>query len=138
MTVGNKIVSVLPPRVLLGRRPANHLLSESRGPPRPPNPHPHSHSAPRATQVHDEWIRYQQSEKEKLVHDFNKTFMLNQVKEEQKTAELNSQMLNTAWRTIMRKLKLEELKDEVHIVKQTHEKEVDRKDAIMSNLEQCV
>ena len=38
----------------------------------------------------------------------------------------------------MRLTKVDELHRDIEVLSQNHEREVDRKDAIMSNLEQCV
>ena len=42
----------------------------------------------------------------------------------------NSVKINAQWRAIMRRAKVEELRREIEILSQNHEREVDRKDAI--------
>lgn len=50
---------------------------------------------------------------------------------EQRYAHLNGIKIHNQWRKIMRMAKVEELRREIEILSQNHEREVDRKDAIM-------
>lgn len=56
-------------------------------------------------------------------------------KREQDNARINNLLIQDHWRVIMRQLKVKELKDEIHILSQNHDKEVDRKDAIITTLD---
>jgi hypothetical protein len=50
---------------------------------------------------------------------------------EQECARINSMKIHNQWRKIMRVAKVEELRGEVEILSQSHEREVDRKDALV-------
>lgn len=50
---------------------------------------------------------------------------------EQQSAHINSMKIHNQWRKIMRVAKVEELRGEVEILSQNHEREVDRKDALV-------
>ena len=54
---------------------------------------------------------------------------------EQRYAHLNSIKIHNQWRKIMRMAKVEELRREIEILSQNHEREVDRKDAIVQMLD---
>lgn len=54
---------------------------------------------------------------------------------EQRYAHLNGIKIHNQWRKIMRMAKVEELRKEIEILSQNHEREVDRKDAIMQMLD---
>jgi hypothetical protein len=55
----------------------------------------------------------------------------NQMFEEQKMAHFNRMKILTHWRKIMRVAKTEQLKKEIQIYMQNHDREVDAKDAIL-------
>lgn len=50
---------------------------------------------------------------------------------EQECSRINSMKIHNQWRKIMRVAKVEELRGEVEILSQNHEREVDRKDALV-------
>lgn len=50
---------------------------------------------------------------------------------EQQCAHINSMKIHNQWRKIMRVAKVEELRGEVEILSQNHERRVDRKDALV-------
>lgn len=54
---------------------------------------------------------------------------------EQRYAQLNGVKIHNQWRKIMRMAKVEELRREIEILSQNHEREVDRKDAIVQMLD---
>lgn len=54
---------------------------------------------------------------------------------EQRYAHLNGIKIHNQWRKIMRMAKVEELRREIEVLSQNHEREVDRKDAIMQMLD---
>lgn len=56
--------------------------------------------------------------------------------EELAYSKLNHLKVLNQWRTLMRNSKLEALKKEVEILAQDHEREVDRKDAIVNLITQ--
>jgi hypothetical protein len=59
----------------------------------------------------------------------------NQMFEEQKMAHFNRMKILTHWRKIMRVAKTEQLKKEIQIYMQNHDREVDAKDAILQMLD---
>jgi hypothetical protein len=50
---------------------------------------------------------------------------------EQECAHINSIKIHNQWRKIMRLAKVEELRQQIEILSQNHEREVDRKDALI-------
>lgn len=54
---------------------------------------------------------------------------------EQQHAKLNSVKIHNQWRAIMRMAKVEELRKDIEVLSQNHEREVDRKDAIVQMLD---
>lgn len=54
---------------------------------------------------------------------------------EEKYAKINSIKIHNQWRKIMRLAKVEDLRKEIEILSQNHEREVDRKDAIIQMLD---
>ena len=59
----------------------------------------------------------------------------NQMYEESKMAHFNRMKILTHWRKIMRVAKTEQLKKEIQIYMQNHDREVDAKDAILQMLD---
>lgn len=58
-----------------------------------------------------------------------------QMVEEQKLAHLNRMKILTHWRKVLRLAKTEQLKKEIQIFQQNHDREVDAKDAILQMLD---
>ena len=54
---------------------------------------------------------------------------------EEKYARINSLKIHTQWRKFMRQAKVDELRRDIEILSQQHEREVDRKDAIIQMLD---
>ena len=54
---------------------------------------------------------------------------------EREFAKRNMTKINHQWRKIMREMKLEDMKKQIEILSQSHEREVDRKDAIIQMLD---
>ena len=52
-------------------------------------------------------------------------------------AHVNSIKIHNQWRRIMRMAKTEELREEIEILAQSHEREVDRKDAVIQVSQGC-
>lgn len=61
--------------------------------------------------------------------------MIDKQKREQAYAHINAIKIHNQWRKIMRMAKVEELRKEIEILSQNHEREVDRKDAVIQMLE---
>ena len=57
---------------------------------------------------------------------------------EAKNSNVNSLKIQNQWRKIMRLAKAESLKKDVEILSQNHERDVDRKDAILQMLDRWV
>jgi hypothetical protein len=54
---------------------------------------------------------------------------------EEKYSRINSLKIHTQWRKFMRQAKVDELRRDIEILSQQHEREVDRKDAIIQMLD---
>ena len=54
---------------------------------------------------------------------------------EERYAKINAIKIHNQWRKIMRMAKVEELRKDIEILSQNHEREVDRKDAIIQMLD---
>lgn len=54
---------------------------------------------------------------------------------EEKYARINGLKIHTQWRKFMRQAKVDELRRDIEILSQQHEREVDRKDAIIQMLD---
>ena len=63
-----------------------------------------------------------------------RTRMKEQLAREEVNTKMNSLKINENWRIILRKTKLESLKASIEVLSQNHEREVDRKDAIIQML----
>merc|ERR1719160_1891677 len=55
--------------------------------------------------------------------------------QEEKCSKLNRLKILNQWRKLMRLVKVEDLRKEIEIISQSHEREVDRKDAIIQVLD---
>ena len=62
-------------------------------------------------------------------------YLKNAMYEEQKMAHFNRMKILTHWRKIMRVAKTEQLKKEIQIYQQNHDREVDAKDAILQMID---
>lgn len=74
-------------------------------------------------------------EKERRDQEANRVQLRERQLREQRYAHLNSIKIHNQWRKIMRMAKVEELRREIEILSQNHEREVDRKDAIVQMLD---
>ena len=54
---------------------------------------------------------------------------------EQEYAREHAAKINTAWRQLLRKAKVEELRAEIQVLSQGHEREIDRRDAVIQMLD---
>jgi hypothetical protein len=59
------------------------------------------------------------------------------MEDEAKISKVNSLKILNQWRKIMRLAKAEALKKDIEILSQNHERDVDRKDAILQMLDRC-
>lgn len=57
--------------------------------------------------------------------------MIDKQQREQTYAKINTMKIHSQWRKIMRMAKVEELRKEIEIFSQNHERDVDRKDAVI-------
>ena len=55
--------------------------------------------------------------------------------QEEKYSRINRLKIMNQWRKLMRLVKVEDLRKEIEIISQNHEREVDRKDAIIQMLD---
>ena len=67
-------------------------------------------------------------------HKRNLDLQERQAQEEQ-FSRVNGLKIHNQWRKLMRLVKVEELRKEIEIISQNHEREVDRKDAIIQMLD---
>ena len=74
-------------------------------------------------------------DKEKQLMKLRRDNLKNSMVEEQKMAHFNRMKILTHWRKIMRVAKTEQLKKEIQIYQQNHDREVDAKDAILQMLD---
>lgn len=70
-------------------------------------------------------------EREAKILKDRKTYLKTAMIEEQKMAHFNRMKILTHWRKLLRLAKTEQLKKEIQIYQQNHDREVDAKDAIM-------
>ena len=66
------------------------------------------------------------------------TELRSQLETEAKNSKINALKIQNQWRKIMRLAKSESLKKDVEILSQNHERDVDRKDAILQMLDRSV
>jgi len=77
-----------------------------------------------------------QEEEERRKREENTRIRLRQRQlNEERYAKINSIKIHNQWRKIMRLAKVEDLRKEIEILSQNHEREVDRKDAIIQMLD---
>jgi len=74
-------------------------------------------------------------EKEQKLLKLRKENLKNQMIDEQKMAHFNRMKILTHWRKLLRLAKTEQLKKEIQIYQQNHDREVDAKDAILQMLD---
>lgn len=74
-------------------------------------------------------------DKEQAQMKMRRDYLKNAMYEEQKMAHFNRMKILTHWRKIMRVAKTEQLKKEIQIYQQNHDREVDAKDAILQMLD---
>lgn len=85
-------------------------------------------------------IRHQDKQMEDLVREtqlmnMRRENLKSQMIEEQKMAHFNRMKILTHWRKVLRLAKTEQLKKDIQIFQQNHDREVDAKDAILQMLD---
>lgn len=68
----------------------------------------------------------------------NKNNLRRKLEDETKISKVNSLKITNQWRKIMRIAKSEALKKDIEILSQNHERDVDRKDAILQMLDRYI
>lgn len=76
-----------------------------------------------------------QADREKILADVRKTHLKYQVQIEMRNSKYNMSKIQESWLKIMRNTKTKLLQKQVEIVSQNHERDVDRKDAILQMLD---
>ena len=71
-------------------------------------------------------------------HKTAKIELKNKMDQEQKNSRVNRLKIQNQWRKIMRIAKVDSLRKEIEILSQNHERDVDRKDAIIQMLDRDV
>lgn len=74
-------------------------------------------------------------ERAKVQMEANRASLEARREREQQYSKLNSIKIHNQWRKIMRMAKVDELRGQIEILSQNHEREVDRKDAIIQMLD---
>lgn len=74
-------------------------------------------------------------DKEQQLMKIRRDTLKNAMYEEQKMAHFNRMKLLTHWRKMMRVAKTEQLKKDIQIYQQNHDREIDSKDAILQMLD---
>eukprot|EP01112_Ceratiomyxa_fruticulosa_P012747 TRINITY_DN3550_c0_g1_i1.p1 TRINITY_DN3550_c0_g1~~TRINITY_DN3550_c0_g1_i1.p1 ORF type:complete len:524 (-),score=141.30 TRINITY_DN3550_c0_g1_i1:99-1670(-) len=85
--------------------------------------------------VRMELAAMREEEKKRKKEDTLRVMLQQRLSEEITLSRTNTLAIQTKWRQIMRLVKVEELQREIEVLSQQHEREVDRKDAIISQLE---
>jgi dynein regulatory complex subunit 2 len=78
---------------------------------------------------------HEAEERAKLQMDATRASLSARREREQQYSKLNSIKIHNQWRKIMRMAKVEELRGHIEVLSQNHEREVDRKDAIIQMLD---
>lgn len=77
----------------------------------------------------------EQEERAKIQMEASRASLQARREREQQYSKLNSIKIHNQWRKIMRMAKVDELRGQIEILSQNHEREVDRKDAIIQMLD---
>jgi len=93
--------------------------------------------APKAnvTQMKDKVKSMEEADRDKFLHEVRKNWLKGKSQIESKHSKYNSSRIQESWLKIMRSAKTKQLKREVEIIAQNHERDMDRKDAIMQMLD---
>ncbi|GAQ79671.1 hypothetical protein KFL_000350250 [Klebsormidium nitens] len=85
--------------------------------------------------VRQEMLALQAEEERKKQEEDAKKRLKDKKETEEKYARINGLKIHTQWRKFMRQAKVDELRRDIEILSQQHEREVDRKDAIIQMLD---
>merc|ERR550514_672503 len=77
----------------------------------------------------------EEADREKYLAEVRKKYLKTQAQIEAKNSKYNLNKIQESWLKIMRSAKTKQLKKEVEIISQNHERDVDRKDAILQMLD---
>mmetsp|Transcript_36392 Transcript_36392/g.107967 ORF Transcript_36392/g.107967 Transcript_36392/m.107967 type:complete len:517 (-) Transcript_36392:77-1627(-) len=75
--------------------------------------------------------RLREEEARRAMEAMRKEMIKKRLAQEERYSRINNLKINTRWRTLMRLVKTEDLRKEIEILSQQHEREVDRKDAMI-------
>lgn len=78
---------------------------------------------------------YEAQEKAKAAMDASRAALTERQRREQECAKFNAIKIHNQWRKIMRMTTVDSLRGQIEILSQNHEREVDRKDAIIQMLD---
>lgn len=81
--------------------------------------------------MQEEMQRLLEEERQRQLEEQRKHKLKERQAEEEKYSRVNRLKINNQWRKLMRLVKVEDLRKEIEIISQSHEREVDRKDAII-------
>merc|ERR1719426_596312 len=76
-----------------------------------------------------------EEEEARAKEEARKNELKNMLASEEKFASTNRLKILNQWRKLMRLVKVEDLRKEIEVISQSHEREVDRKDAIIQVLD---
>mmetsp|Transcript_15982 Transcript_15982/g.34701 ORF Transcript_15982/g.34701 Transcript_15982/m.34701 type:complete len:512 (-) Transcript_15982:175-1710(-) len=85
--------------------------------------------------IREEMEALQEEENRRKREEMSRIRLRQRQLNEEKYAKINSIKIHNQWRKIMRLAKVEDLRKEIEILSQNHEREVDRKDAIIQMLD---
>jgi len=85
--------------------------------------------------VRHQAMQYEDLLKEQQLMNMRRENLKTQMIEEQKMAHFNRMKILTHWRKVLRLAKTEQLKKDIQIFQQNHDREVDAKDAILQMLD---
>jgi len=77
----------------------------------------------------------EKADKDRYVAEFMQKHLKEQIKKEMFNSKFNMSKIQESWLKIMRSAKTKQLKKQVEIISQNHERDVDRKDAILQMLD---
>ena len=86
-------------------------------------------------QLRFEIERMKEEEANRAKEDGRRNELKNRQESEEKYSRINRLKILTQWRKLMRLVKVEDLRKEIEIISQQHEREVDRKDALIQVLD---
>jgi len=86
-------------------------------------------------QLRFEIERMKEEEKARAEMEARRRGLMDEQEAEEKYSRINRLKILTQWRKLMRLVKVEDLRKEIEVISQNHEREVDRKDAIIQVLD---